>query len=112
MPVLLIRTKATKEEIAQMLRQLEDFIKVAVDVSKGILAGGGGLHADCESLLLREGSKQEDIWGADWIPKKREVRFEAMINIAPRRRNRSMTIGDPLIRKKVESTVRNLLEVV
>lgn len=111
MPVLLIRQRATQEEIKEMLRILEDYIKVAVDISKGILAGGGALHAECESILIRDGSKQEDIWGADWIPNKKEVRFESMINIAPRRKNRSMEIQNPQIREKVSQIILDLLEL-
>ena len=111
MPILLILKKATKEEIGEMQRELEGYIKVAVDISRGILAGGGRLHADCESLLLQEESRQDEVWGADWYPGTKEVKFEAMINIAPRRNNRSMEIQNPEIRTKVEAVIRNLLEV-
>ena len=92
------------------MKNLESYIKVAVDISKGILAGGGVLHADCESVLIQEGSRQEDIWGADWYPESQEIRFEAMINLAPRRKNRSMEIQDPNIREKVKMVIQNLLE--
>lgn len=111
MSVLIIRERATAEEIQAMLKNLESYIKVAVDLSQGILAGGGVLHADCESVLLEEGSKQEDIWGGDWLPKSREVKYEAMINIAPRRKNRSREIQDPEIRTRVEKIVRDLLDI-
>jgi hypothetical protein len=43
-------------------------IKLAVDVEKAILAGGGELHADCEEILLEDGSQQDNLWGADWYP--------------------------------------------
>ena len=111
MAVLVIRERATREEIQEMLKELKQYIKVAVDISKGILAGGGELHADCESLLLQEGSQQENIWGADWYSKSKEVHCEAMINIAPRRGNRSREIQNPQIREKVEAIVRNLLDI-
>ncbi|MBI3596555.1 MAG: hypothetical protein HY203_05315 [Nitrospirae bacterium] len=106
-----IREKATARQIQEMLESLSVYIKVAVDIRLGILAGGGILHADCEALLLEAESRQEDIWGADWIPDEREVRFEALINIRPRQGNRSMEIQDPDIRAKVEKIVRDLLEV-
>jgi hypothetical protein len=51
-----------------MLQALETYIKLAVDIRRGILAGGGVMHADCESALLDDGGQQEDIWGADWTP--------------------------------------------
>lgn len=110
MKVLLIKKRATKEEIRQMLVALKSYIKLAVDIKKEVLAGGGILHADCEALLLEDGSKQEDIWGADWIPHTKQISFEALINIRPRQNNRSMKINDVVIREKVEEIVRSLLE--
>lgn len=105
----LIQTKATPLQIEQMLQALETYIKVAVDVKREILAGGGVMHADCEAELLRTGSKQEDIWGADWIPETQTVDCTALINIRPKQRNLSMEIQDPNIRSKVESVVKRLV---
>ena len=41
-----------------------------------------------------------------------EVQFEALINIRPRQNNPSMTILDPVVRTRVETIVRQLLEGV
>ena len=38
-------------------------------------ARGGEYHADCEELLLAQGSRPEDIWGADWYRDRRTVTF-------------------------------------
>lgn len=81
------------------------------DVRRGILAGGGELHADCEQVLLEDGSQQEDVWGADWYPSTGEVGFEALINIRPRQQNYGMEIQDPDLRAQVEAIVRRLMEV-
>lgn len=94
-----------------MIKTLETYIKVAVDIQKGILAGGGVMHADCEAVLIENGSAQRDVWGADWYPNTRSVEFESFINIRPRDRNRKMKIEDPKIRQEVEKTIRNLLDV-
>ena len=110
MKIHLIRSRATPGQITEMLDALSIYIKVAVDIRRGILAGGGILHADCEAVLLADGSQQEDIWGADWISGIRQVRFEALINIRPRQNNRSMEIQDPVIRAEVETLIRRLLE--
>jgi hypothetical protein len=93
-----------------MLQSLETYIKLAVDVERGILAGGGALHADGEAVLIDDGSRQEHIWGADWVPDTQEVRFEALIIIRPRLNNRSMTFQEPGIRQQVERIVRFILE--
>ena len=66
--VHLLRSWATEEQLAEMLETLETYVKLAVDVGRALAAGGGALHADCEALLLEDGSRQEDVWGADWVP--------------------------------------------
>ncbi len=49
----MIREKATSQQIAEMLEDLENYIKLAVDVERGILAGGGtrGFVNRCGRLL-------------------------------------------------------------
>jgi hypothetical protein len=106
----LIKSKVEPRQITDMLEEYGAYIKLAVDINKGILAGGGALHADCEAVLLEAGSSQEAIWGADWIPETNEVRFEALINIRPSQGNMSMEITDPAIRTKIEEIARELLE--
>ena len=105
----IIRSKATPQQLKDMLEALETYVKLAVDIERRVLAGGGILHADCEAELLNEGSRQEEIWGADWFPKSQKVQFEALINIRPRQDNPSMEIQDSHIRSKVESIVTELL---
>ena len=110
--ILVIRSRVVKEQVDQMLEALGSYIKLAVDIDQGTLAGGGFLHADCEAALLEEGSRQEDIWGADWIPTTQEIRYESLINIRPRQSNPSMEILNPAICKRVEKIVRSLLECI
>ncbi len=93
-----------------MLAALKTYIKVAVDVERGVLAGGGEWHADCEQLLLKDGSRQEDVWGADWYPRSKHIAFEALINIRPRQNNRTMLIEDTALRNRVERIVRSIFE--
>jgi hypothetical protein len=111
MKIHIIRQRATEKEIREMLEELETYIKLAVDVERCILAGGGEYHADSEEVLLEDGSRQEDLWGADWYPESKTLEFVALINIRPRQGNRGMEIEDPKLRTKIETIVRRLLEV-
>jgi hypothetical protein len=111
MRIHIVRQRATEKEINEMLEELETYIKLAVDVERGILAGGGEYHADCEEVLLEDESRQEDIWGADWYPESKTVEFIALINIRPRQGNRAMEIEDPKLRAKIEMMIRRFLEV-
>jgi hypothetical protein len=108
----IIRKKATPQQLKEMMDTLGTYIKVAVDVRRKILTGGGILHADCEAELLSDGSRQEDIWGADWFPESQEIYFEALINIRPHQNNLSMYIQDSAIRSHVGSIVKGLLKEV
>jgi len=100
-----IESKATETQITEMLESLESYIKLVVDVETGAVAGGGTMHADCEAALLENGSKQENIWGADWLPYSKEVTYESLINIRPRQNNFSMTIQSEDLREKIRSIV-------
>ena len=111
MTVLIIREPATSSELAEMSAESGAVIKLAVDLRRGVLAGGGVLHADCEAALLEDRSNQEDIWGGDWLPDLREVGFESLINIRPRQGNRSLDLQAPELREQFEAIVRRLLEV-
>ncbi len=105
-----LQAPPTPEQLTQMLEVLGDYIKLAVDVARGVVAGGGEMHADCERALLDEGSRQDDVWGADWVPARRLVLFGSLINIRPRQGNRSMEIQDPTLRARVDGVVRLVFE--
>ncbi len=108
----ILSQKATRDQVDEMLEELDPLIKLAVDVRRNILSGGGQMKADWEGVLIQNGNRQEDIWGANWIPSTQTVEFEALINIRPIQQNFAMTIQDPAIQQKVENIVKQLLEGV
>ena len=109
MPIHLIEKKATQTQMHEMLQSLESYVKLAVDIKKGIVAGGGTLHADCEAVLLVNGSDQINIWGADWFPFTQQVTFESLINIRPSQENFSMEVQDTELRSEIEVIALRLL---
>ena len=56
----LLRSRATRQQLNEMLETLSVYVKLAVDIRQGFLAGGGALHADSEAALIDEGSRQEE----------------------------------------------------
>ena len=110
MAIHFLTSRVTAQQLTEMLEELENYVKLAVDIEQNVVAGGGELHADCEAVLLENGSKQENIWGADWDPIIPEVRYESFINIRPQQNNPSMLILDPDIRSRVEKIVRGVFE--
>ncbi|MCI0551686.1 MAG: DUF5674 family protein [Anaerolineae bacterium] len=105
----ILHTKANSEQIAEMLKEYESMIKIVVDIRRRVLAGGGEMHSDCESILLDDGSEQDDLWGANWYPAEQRIEFESLINIRPGLGNRSILIQSEELRQQVESVTREIL---
>ena len=105
----IITERATSQQLREMLETLQTYIKLAVDVQRRIVAGGGEMHADCEAVLVESDGAQRDIWGADWFPDSQTVRFQSLINIRPKSGSRSMEIRDPVLRETIERIVRERL---
>ncbi len=83
MTILVLSEPPTPVQMRELLEwQKGGFVKLAVDIAAGVLAAGGEWPADSEKALLNHGSEQSDIWGADWVPSTRTVRFESLINFA------------------------------
>jgi Protein of unknown function (DUF5674) len=101
---ILLRSPATSEQIEQMLEEHKFYIKVAVDIEHWVLVGGGDMHADCEEMLLDDGSRQENIWGAGFMPITRKITYDSIVNLRPRQ-NRSMEILDSNIREAVAQLI-------
>lgn len=104
-----LQSQPTREQTEDMLRQYETMIKIVVDIRRRVLAGGGEMHADCEQVLLENGSEQDDLWGANWYPADQRIEFESLINIRPRLGNRSIVIQSEELRQKVEAITREIL---
>jgi len=88
----------------------EEVLKIVVDVKKSLIAVDAEMHADLEQILLKEGSTQQDLWGANVYPlrpRRDQIEFTSLINIRPALGNRSMEVADPVIRKK--GSVRNFV---
>lgn len=100
----LLRRAPTRDQLQEMLEARGSYVKLAIDMAQGIVVGGGEYHADCEEVLLGQGSRQEDIWGADWYPNRGTMTFAALFNIRPRQNNRSMEVQDPALRAVFEGT--------
>ena len=107
--IYILREKPVSEQLVDMLKEYETMIKIVVDIRRRVLAGGGEMHSDCESVLLDDGSEQDDLWGANWIPADQEIVFESLINIRPRLGNRSILIQSEELRRQVESVTLEIL---
>ena len=104
-----LAARATSSQMTDMLQRYESMSKIVVDLRRRVLAGGGEMHADCERVLLDDGSEQDDLWGANWYPAEQRLAFESLINIRPRQGNRGILIRDEGIRRQIEAITLDIL---
>ena len=93
-------------------RFFTDMVKFVADVERNVIAVGGELHADAEAVLLEEGSRQQDLWGANYYPGRGGddcIEYTALINIRPSQGNPSMEIQDPGPRERVRDLTFRLI---
>jgi len=92
-----------------MADDFDGYIKVVVDIEKGILAGGGERHFDGEQKLIKEGSRQADLWGGGVDLETKEIDYNSIINLRPNQDNPSRDILSKKIRSKIDKIVKDLL---
>lgn len=101
----------TTKELSTMAESMYgNLVKAVVDLDKNILVVDAEMHADEEEYLLKNGSKQADLWGINLYPAKfgtdEFVEFDSMINIRPRQNNMSRNVEDADIRKQIIALVK------
>lgn len=111
--IVIVARRIEPEELRRLVQLFfEDMVKYVVDIERRLAAVGGELHADAEQLLLQGGSRQVDLWGANYYPGKgREdcIEYTSLINIRPAQGNRTMLIADPSIRERVRDVTFDLI---
>jgi hypothetical protein len=111
--IVIIGKKIDPAELARLVnRYFVDMVKYVVDVRRNLAAVGGELHADAEQLLLASGSRQEDLWGANYYPdlgRERCIEYTALINIRPSQDNPSMEVEDSGVRETIARITYELI---
>ena len=113
MEIKIIRDSISRQEVRALAAAgFGDMVKVVVDIARGIMAVGGEMHADAESILLQDGSRQDDLWGANIypdLPPLTGIEYQSLINIRPRCGNKTMEIKSEEIIKAVKSIIYTLV---
>ena len=107
--LLIVRAKIDSETRKKIAEDLKGYIKVVVDVERGILAGGMERHADEEKELLNNGSLQRNLWGGGLDLETKEIDYNSIINLRPNQDNPSRDIMSSEVRFKFDKIVKDLL---
>ena len=103
--IVVVSRRIEPKVLARLVDQFfEDMVKYVVDIERRVAAVGGELHADAEEVLLEDGSRQKDLWGANYYPGRGAedcIEYTSLINIRPSQGNRSMVVEDEGTRDQV-----------
>lgn len=105
----IVSESLTLTELKQMSAKLfGNLVKAVIDIDRELMAVDSELHSDLEALLLREGSKQMNLWGINLYPEVEGdafIEYDSMINLRPSQGNRSRGVEKQEIRKKIVEVV-------
>lgn len=111
--MIIVRDKITLDSLHKIAEEnYSDFVKAVVDIKREIMALGGELHADEESILIQDGSHTDDLWGINLypsMPSSSWMEFDSVINIKPRLNNRSRAVEDATLRLRISEIVNRLV---
>ena len=111
--ILVLSRRIDVESLRKLAEEgFGEMVKYVVDVDRNLIAIGGDLHADAEQVLLESGSRQEDLWGANYYPGRGPdgcIEYTSLINIRPSQGNGSMLVQDPGIRERIRRLTSTLI---
>ena len=88
-----------------------DMVKGVVDVEQRKIALDAEMHSDLETLLLENGSKQQNLWGFNLYPEMEGddfLEFDSLINIRPNQGNCSRSVENEEIQKVIKEIIDSL----
>lgn len=107
--ILTLDRKITPEEFEQAQEAYSDYIKTVIDIEKNTMVVGGEYHIDCEEVLIRSGSKLENLFGGGYRVSTKEVEYMAMSNYKPALGKTTYEIMDESVRNKLKELTEKYL---
>lgn len=110
----LIRDSISLAALTNMATNMAgNLVKAVVDVEQEIMVVDAGMHADEEYFLLEHGSDQNNLWGINLHPahygNDKFIEFASMINLRPSWGNKTRSVDNPLMQKKIRVIVQKLV---
>ncbi len=110
-PLFLLDRRIEPGELTQLIQSyFQDLVKVVVDVRRRIACAGGKLHWDAGDFLVKNGSREEDLWGVNYypgLPRSKCINFISQLNDRPE--DPGATVRDEALRRQLRDIVFELV---
>ena len=98
--IIITKKPYSSEEIEKLKEEFEVYIKIVIDIEKKACLAGMNRHFEGEEILIKQGSKQSNIWGGGIDLETKEIDFNSFINIRPMDNNFKNEIQSEEIKRK------------
>ncbi len=110
-PLILLDRKIEPGELTLLIQHyFPDLVKVVVDVRRRVVCAGGKLHWDASDFLVKNGSRQEDLWGVNYYPgqpRSKCTNFISQLNDRPE--DPGATVRNEALRHQLREIVFELV---
>jgi len=96
----------TSKEIEKLKEEFEVYIKTVIDIENEICSAGMSRHFEGEQILLKQNSKQINLWGGGIDLETKEIDFNSFINIRPRDDNTKNEIQNEKIKARYKKLTK------
>ena len=113
MDIRIIREPITPPVLNDIAQKFQHtLIKGVADVERQLIALGGEWHMDANSVLIADGSVQQNLWDFNLYPEERgekAIEYISLINIRPSQGNTAMELADKHLRDTIRGIVGKLV---
>lgn len=102
----------TLEQIEKLKEQFEVYVKTVIDIERKICVAGMDRHYEGEEILLKDGSKQSNLWGGGVDINSQNIDFNSFINIRPNDDNTSNEIQSAKTRNVYTELTKYFFKVI
>lgn len=110
--IITTTTPFTLDQIKKLKEQFDVYIKTVIDLDKNICVAGMDRHYEGEQILLKDGSKQSNLWGGGIDINSQDIDFNSFINIRPNDHNTSNEIQSAETRKVYLELTKYFFKVI
>lgn len=105
-------TPFTPDQINQLKKQFDIYIKTVIDVENKVCSAGMDRHFEGEQILLSQGSKQSNIWGGGIDLTTKDIDYNSFINIRPNDGNPKNEIQSEKIKAKYQKLTKYFFQEI
>ncbi len=110
--IIVTKQPYKKEQIELLKEQFDVYVKTVIDINRKVCISGMDRHFEGEERLLKDGSKQSDLWGGGIDLESKVIDYNSFINIRPNDNNNSNEIQSEEKRHIYEDLTKHFFKVV